>query len=456
MKSGLPAKLRGAAVAILAAAGFSSAIPTEGRAQNAPAPVSTLSEGQLRLEADELFKRTLVDPKNFDIAFRYAEVSARLGDYEAAIGALERMLFYTRDLPRVELELGLLYFRLGSYEMARSHFEHAAVAPQTPPDVRLRVDAFVKEIEKRLSPNQLAFYAQVGLRYQSNANAGPNSAVVRALGFDATLGSAFLKQSDWNAFGIISGRYVYDFENQRGDTWETNLTTYYSRQFKFGRLNLGLAEIDTGPRLGLGSLMGVSVRPYVLANAVTLGDRTFQTATGAGATLRYQAPWGQIEPGIEFRNRSYRNSDLYPTVADQTGQQTVGYVLASGFFESVPGLRWQGKLSTTRATSRVAAFSYRQVGIEAALPYEFDGMGRRWTVAPSIGYFETRYDQPNILVDPTTARRDREWRVGTIVDVNVYQNIGVAAQVQYMRTLSNLPNYRTQNWVVSIGPTVRF
>ncbi len=451
----LPSARRRTAATFFAALGIAFACASPTLAQ-APAAVANLSEGQLRAEWDVLFKRTLVEPQNFDIAFRYAEISTRLGDYEAAIGALERMLFYTRSLPRVELELGLLYFRLGSYEMARSHFESAAGNAATPPDVRARVEAFLREIEKRLSPSQYAFYAQVGLRYQSNANAGPNSAVVRALGFDATLGSAFQRQPDWNAFGVISGRYVYDFETQRGDTWETNLTSYYSRQFKFGRLNLGLAELDTGPRLGLGTLANVSVRPYALVNAITLGDRTFQTAVGGGASLRYQATWGTIEPGIEIRERAYRNSDLYPTVADQTGRQTIGYVMASGFFESVPGLRWQTKVSTTRSTGRLGYYSYRQVGIEGALPYEFDGLGRRWTFAPSLGYFETRYDQPNLLVDPTTRRFDREYRIGAMVDVNVYQNIGFAAQVQYMRTLSSLPNYRTQNWVVSLGPTVKF
>jgi hypothetical protein len=450
-----PSARRRTAATILAALSIALASPSAARAQ-APTPVASLSESQLRAEWDVLFKRTLVEPQNFDIAFRYAEISTRLGDYEAAIGALERMLFYTRSLPRVELELGLLYFRLGSYEMARSHFESAANNSTTPPDVRARVDAFLREIEKRLSPSQYAFYAQVGLRYQSNANAGPNSAVVRALGFDATLGGAFQRQSDWNAFGVISARHVHDFETQRGDTWETNLTSYYARQFKFSRLNLGLAELDTGPRLGLGTLTNVSVRPYGLVNGITLGDRTFQTAVGGGVTLRYQATWGTIEPGFEIRERSYRNSDLYTTAADQTGRQSIGYVMASGFFEAVPGLRWQTKVSTTRSTGRMSYLSYRQVGIEGALPYEFDAMGRRWTFAPSLGYFETRYDQPNFLVDPTIKRFDREYRIGALVDVNVYQNIGFAAQVQYIRTLSSLPNYRTQNWVVSLGPTVKF
>ncbi len=72
------------------------------------------SEADLRVEADLLFKRMLVRPNDLEATFRYSEIETKLGDYEAAIGALERMLFYNPNLPRVKFELGLLYFRLQS------------------------------------------------------------------------------------------------------------------------------------------------------------------------------------------------------------------------------------------------------------------------------------------------------------------------------------------------------
>ena len=48
------------------------------------------------------------------LTFAYADVSAKLGDNEAAVSALERMLLFNPNLPRVQLELGALYFRMGS------------------------------------------------------------------------------------------------------------------------------------------------------------------------------------------------------------------------------------------------------------------------------------------------------------------------------------------------------
>src|SRR5690349_23024987 len=124
------------------------AVPPEAFAEDTTA--------SLRREQQTLFERTFKEPANLDVAFRYAEVSTKLNDFEAAIGALERMLFFNAQLPRVRLELGVLYFRLGSYEMAKSYFASAIADASAPPQVRATVQAYLDEIEKRLSPSFLA------------------------------------------------------------------------------------------------------------------------------------------------------------------------------------------------------------------------------------------------------------------------------------------------------------
>ena len=75
---------------------------------------------ELQAEYDALFEQMFRDPADLDVTFRYAEVSALLGNFEAAVSALERMLLFNPDLPRGRLELGVLYFRLGSFALART------------------------------------------------------------------------------------------------------------------------------------------------------------------------------------------------------------------------------------------------------------------------------------------------------------------------------------------------
>src|SRR6266851_1725529 len=84
-----------------------------------PAAARDLSadeRAQLEAKKAALFQEMLRNPANLDATFAYAEAAAKLGDNEAAVSALERMLLFNPSLPRVELELGTLYFRMGSFE----------------------------------------------------------------------------------------------------------------------------------------------------------------------------------------------------------------------------------------------------------------------------------------------------------------------------------------------------
>jgi hypothetical protein len=177
--------------------------------------------------------------------------------------------------------------------MARSYFQ-GALAAGAPPEVTARVQPFLVEIDRRLSTTQWSAFGQIGTRYQTNANAGPTSALVRGAGFDVILDKRFVKRPDWNAFGLMAIRHIHDFENQRGDVWETNLVGYAARQFKVHRLDLGLAEIQTGPRLALlpNAWIGSSIRPYVVGNRATVDGRCSRARSDLGLRRTLAGPRG--------------------------------------------------------------------------------------------------------------------------------------------------------------------
>ena len=426
--------------------------------QSAPAP----SDAELRAQADLLFKRMLVAPNDLDAAFRFSEIETKLGDYEAAIGALERMLFYNPDLPRVKLELGMLYFRLRSYEMARSYLTAAVGAPDVPQDVRDQVTNYLALIDRAVADNQFSVFFQTGLRHQSNANAGPDSQLVRALGETAQLSDQFRRAPDWNAFAVGTLHHFYDFDNQHGDGWETDLTTYYARQFKVQRLDLGLFEVDTGPRLGIGTALGLSIHPYVIGNDVFLGDRNYLGTLGAGASLRLVLPLGiTLDPGVEYRDREFRNSPDYPNATDQTGHQIISFVAAQGQIPVMAGLSWIGRVSFTHDYASYRPYAYDDVTVDLSFPYGFTAPAfaqsrRDWTIAPFIGFSHTEYRTPDPIIDPDITRLDRQWRAGATLDMSFFANLGFALQAQYLHTQSTISNYRTHDFIVSGGPTLRF
>src|ERR1700681_4876937 len=57
----------------------------------------------LQAKKAALFQQMLADPANLDVTFAYADAAAQLGDNEGAVAALERMLLFNPNLPRVDL-----------------------------------------------------------------------------------------------------------------------------------------------------------------------------------------------------------------------------------------------------------------------------------------------------------------------------------------------------------------
>jgi tetratricopeptide (TPR) repeat protein len=111
----------------------------------------------LPTDYDSAFRAMLADPANLDLTFRFAELALAADDLEGAISAFERLLIFNPDLPRIRYELGLLYMRLGSYQIAKGYFEDVTRAADVPAEVQAATRANLAEIEKRLSATSFGF-----------------------------------------------------------------------------------------------------------------------------------------------------------------------------------------------------------------------------------------------------------------------------------------------------------
>jgi cytochrome c-type biogenesis protein CcmH/NrfG len=71
------------------------------------APDAGVTAPDIEARRQALLQQMLQDPSNLDVAFEYASLSSQVGDYEAAISTLERMLIFAPNTPRLQLELGI-------------------------------------------------------------------------------------------------------------------------------------------------------------------------------------------------------------------------------------------------------------------------------------------------------------------------------------------------------------
>lgn len=410
-------------------------------------------------QQSRLLRTMLKHPGDYDATFAYVRVSEALGDYEAAIGALERLLFYNVKLTRVKYELGTLYYRVGSYEMATSYFHQALASPDLDPDTRARIEAYLPGAEKELQPVRSWFFLQTGIRYQSNASFTPFDGMVEEGGSSYPIDFSGPHGADWNAFALGQFANDIDFGDQNGDKLETRVTAYATEQFTQDSLNVGYLSATVGPRLALApsAWSGLTVKPYLTGTAAWVGGSPYDTSAGAGVSL--SMPFGKaltVSPSVEWQHADYPGSD--PTQPLGTSDWLTAGVSAS--------------LRLNDAVSLNAAFGYRRS--EAAYPWqsnnkfteEFDlpirfdppssSIGQKWTLTPFAGLSQTTFDAPNAAIDPATTRSDGMWQLGVALDAPITAHFGVSAAVTYQRNNSNISNYSYDDWSVLGGPTVRF
>lgn len=92
------------------------------------------------------FEDMLNDPADVEKTLRYAELAVELDNYEAAIPAYERILFFNPDLVDVMLELGVMYYNLESYDVARTYFERVKAHADAGDDNRAQAEDYLSRM----------------------------------------------------------------------------------------------------------------------------------------------------------------------------------------------------------------------------------------------------------------------------------------------------------------------
>ncbi len=112
----------------------------------ASAAVAQASPAQSSAKLDAAFQAMLKEPRSVDLAMRYAETATELGDYEAAIPPLERLLMFNPDLPQVKLEVGVLYFLLNSHIMATKYMKEVKADAHATPEMVRRAEGYLAKM----------------------------------------------------------------------------------------------------------------------------------------------------------------------------------------------------------------------------------------------------------------------------------------------------------------------
>lgn len=413
------------------------------------------SQAELSARQQALYAQMLDNPANLDVAFEYAAVSTRLGDFEAAITALERMLLFAPSLPRVQLELGVLYYRLESYGTARHYLEQAVSGDDVPLEVRERVEVYLREIDQRQSPHQWSGGVFAGIRYQTNANAAPESRDIVIGGLPFQLRDQDTEQEDFNVFLSANMRYAYDLGRQ-GDKLVADISAYGSRYRDQDFVDTAILQVTVGPLFDFKKYgyEGGSVRPYALANSVRLGREPYFATLGGGITAILPVDARNVTNiRAEYQTRDYRDTANRPTASNRDGWRASldGGVQHRFTRRTAAAL----KLGVAREGAREAFESRWEYGAGLSLTTHADVWGSAWRIRADAAYRIVRHDEPDIAIS-TESQRDNELLAQLGLSIPLNRRTAVVLQGGYRRVNSNYDIAEHDNSFGLVGVAVRF
>ncbi len=418
--------------------------------------------GNLQAQYEEAFQETLRQPANLDVLFRFAGLAAETGDLEGAISALERMLIINPDIPRVRLELGVLYFRLGSYQAARTYLQTALNSPSLPPEIRGRAEQFMAETQKRLSPSYFSGEAFLGWRYQSNANLGPSNSNILLFGAPANLNQTATGTPDWGVVSSLQVAHRYDLNTQDKAALETQFTGYANRQFQVATTNVSLLQLTTGPRFQVfgGMLEDMTLKPFVNVGYVLLYDTPYYGTYGGGLEVNTLLT-GRLRNVSAFSTgvQDHPNTWYLPTNNQYNGTAYTGTTYFEFQLSETVSLFGNGTASRYQA-SLTPTQSYMLWALGGGMAFRFADPLFRSAQAWTIGLAYTEqwwtYDAPDVTVAPNTMRQQLDSILSVTLAVPFDNRTTLRLSGGRFVRNSNLPNYAFENTTGMIGVSWRF
>ena len=426
--------------------------------QPQPASVAQLSQDDPAYKA--AFQETLRRPNDPAVLINFANLAVKAGNLEGAISAFERLLLIEADQPKVKLELGVLYYRLGSYEQARAYLEAARSSSRATDDVKERASRFIADVNQATGKSRLTGDILGGIQYSTNANSGPAGSI-RSFGASTVPTPNVSGQADFSAIASAAFRHRYDLERQDQGALETDFLLYGAQQFQATQANVTLVDLTTGPRTSPfeGWADDMTIKPYVAGRYIAVGGATSYWAWATGMELT--SPVGGTTTGalaLFGRRREYVNTASSPTNTNSSGNDIASTMEFRTTISRNLTTVFRGNF--TRYIASVASETYTEFGASASLNYRFaDPLGlngRRWLASLTAGVERAAYDQPDPSVDPSVSRQQNDMLLSFVLGIPLTEDLTLVSQTTYARRDANISNYTYDALTTLVGVSWRF
>jgi hypothetical protein len=329
-----------------------------------------------------------------------------------------------------------------------------------PPEYQPRLEDELSSVRAAQLRHRLTGSLYLAGRYETNANAGPDSSNIRTSGGDFRLDQDDESRSDFSALAALNLQHAYDYGARGGDELITDVRLYGNLYHEVGESDAGLIDLAIGPSLHTGDPQSsLSFRPFATGSLLWLGDAFYRSQAGAGISVEGDVSTNQTaEASITGVYQSYESSSDNEGASDQTGpllsaDATTSIEVRSGTVLSI-GVGGAAKWA------REQFDSYTQIGGEIGITQYFTGpvslTERPWSAAASVGYRYYRYDEPDEQIDEDESQHDHRFDGEISLNVPLAERWDAVAEVAYTDQRSNYDTEEFDNLAVTFGVAYRF
>ena len=423
---------------------FVSALPAQNVLPSIADPESVAS---VQREKEEVFKQLFKDPTNLSLLFKYANLSILVGDLEAAIGVFEQMLIYDSQLPRIRLELGVLYFRLGAYAMATNYLK--SVKEFNPPaEVEAKVNQFLEAIVSAEKPFQWQQNLSIGFKRTTNGNSGINADFIEIGDFLLDVDPESKRQRDRSSLFNYSLSIDQDLNHPRGDNIQYFFSYGADRLDTFKQFDVQSNVLSVRRNLNLDenffsffSLEDPVFAPNINLLRVVLNRE--EILRSGRISLDYS---GRLDNGSSMLFTYYREEKIFRSGRQKNGRIN-GVSFGQNFVWTGPQALYGYRIILENYRANAGYEFYENYGLE--LSYS-QPLGENWQFSSKYSYQDKSHDDEYPLFG---ARHDQaeSWRFNMLRPMGPCWSVNLGLVLNDSRSTISIYKRRANNFSAQIN-----
>lgn len=386
-----------------------------------------------------IFQEVARKMDTLDLQYWMGKSAMSAGQTDTAIQSFETMLSRDPNLPKVRLELAMIYLKKGDKEKAQKQLD--ILLSMSPPEaLKQQIQTLKQDISKADQQVFLSLRASLGYQYDSNINVQPDVESVQ-LANGGRLSNTKAK-ADHAFMTNLNLDVVYDPKKQ-GMIWR-NRISYYNLDYNHEN-DFDYSQVD------LRTSLEKYQEHYRWRLPIGYVDKTY-----AGKRLSHSV---YIEPSFDYVitpaldwtvNLRYEKETFYEPIQRGQNNQTTSISLGPrAQFRPSWGIGFlTGQIHFMQNNTNIGYLGFREMGIGPS----FFASIKPWAIDFFVNarYAKRQYNAPNLFLSPEK-REDNRFQYTMLISKTLNKQFSVSASYSYSKTQSNLPLYDFDKSVFGIN-----